>query len=91
MSLLTIFCLGSIFTAVVLVLYEGLRFAALSIQAIRQYFYRWRLFREQAGVIAPGRAWVCIDPEGYIYIADSLPGCLWSVLRYWRADSHLAG
>jgi hypothetical protein len=53
--------------------------------------YHYRLFREKPGVISPGPVWVFLDPDGYMYLHESLLCLFYILLTEWRHDRHLAG
>lgn len=49
------------------------------------------IYREIPGVLAETAVWVCLDSEGFMYMADSLAGLLRVVATPWRQDKHLVG
>lgn len=49
-----------------------------------------RIFREQAGVISEGPAWVAIA-GGYLYIADTPWNLVLVLIFEWKHDRHLVG
>lgn len=49
-----------------------------------------KIYREKAGVISEGPAWVCID-LCWMYTADTLWFLLWTLVTEWRHDRHLCG
>lgn len=49
------------------------------------------IYRETPGVLAETAVWVCLDSEGFMYMADSLAGLLRVLVMEWRQDKHLVG
>lgn len=53
-----------------------------------------KIWRERAGTVAPGRAWVGLHSSSdglWIYVHDRLLGLLFVVVTEWKADKHRVG
>ena len=49
------------------------------------------IYQESSGVLAETAVWVCLDSQGFMYMADSLVGLLRVLATEWRQDKHLVG
>lgn len=47
--------------------------------------------KTKPGEISPEPSWVCVDSEGYLYIANTLPELLKQVFEEFRSDKHIVG
>lgn len=52
---------------------------------------KFKLYREDAGIISKNKIWVFLDGTGYLYYNESLFKLLWEVFREWRSNKHLVG
>ena len=53
--------------------------------------WRWRFYREAAGVISKNKVWIIICPKGYLYSGESLFKLFREFILEFRQDKHLVG